>query len=82
MCLTAPCFRAILSEEASTALENVNHFNPKSPTKQSIQISQDEKPKQKPQWPITTTREKHGDNEVFLARANNPFGYSTKWKYT
>lgn len=39
-------------------------------------------PNQKPRWPITTTRDKHGDNDVFLARANNPFGHSTKWKYT
>lgn len=38
-------------------------------------------PSQKPRWPITTTRDKHGDNDVFLARANNPFGHSTKWKY-
>lgn len=38
-------------------------------------------PNQKPRWPITTTRDKHGDNDVFLARANNPFGHSTKWKY-
>lgn len=36
---------------------------------------------QKPRWPITTTRDQHGDNDVFLARANNPFGHSTKWKY-
>lgn len=38
-------------------------------------------PSQKPRWPITTTRDQHGDNDVFLARANNPFGHSTKWKY-
>lgn len=38
-------------------------------------------PNQRPRWPITTTRDKHGDNDVFLARANNPFGHSTKWKY-
>ena len=38
-------------------------------------------PNQKPRWPITTTRDQHGDNDVFLARANNPFGHSTKWKY-
>lgn len=38
-------------------------------------------PNNKPRWPITTTREKHNDNAVFLARANNPFGHSTKWKY-
>lgn len=38
-------------------------------------------PNQTPRWPITTKRDKHGDNDVFLARANNPFGHSTKWKY-
>lgn len=38
-------------------------------------------PNSKPRWPITTTRDQHGDNDVFLARANNPFGHSTKWKY-
>lgn len=38
-------------------------------------------PNMKPRWPITTTREQHGDNDVFIARANNPFGHSTKWKY-
>lgn len=32
-------------------------------------------------WPITTSRDKHRDNDVFIARANNPFGHSTKWKY-
>lgn len=39
-------------------------------------------PNQKPRWPITTTRDQHQDGDVFLARANNPFGHSTKWKYT
>ncbi len=34
-----------------------------------------------PRWPITSIREAHGDNDVYLARANNPFGHSTKWKY-
>jgi hypothetical protein len=38
-------------------------------------------PALKPRWPITTTRDEHGDNDVFIARANNPFGHSTKWKY-
>lgn len=38
-------------------------------------------PNNRPRWPITTTRDKHGDNDVFLARSNNPFGHSTKWKY-
>ncbi|CAO1420087.1 unnamed protein product [Diamesa serratosioi] len=39
-------------------------------------------PNKQPKWPITTTRDKHGDADVFLARANNPFGHSTKWKYS
>lgn len=38
-------------------------------------------PNKQPKWPITTTRDQHGDADVFLARANNPFGHSTKWKY-
>ncbi|CRL05185.1 CLUMA_CG018107, isoform A [Clunio marinus] len=38
-------------------------------------------PNKSPRWPITTTRDQHGDNDIFLARANNPFGHSTKWKY-
>jgi hypothetical protein len=32
-------------------------------------------------WPITTPRDEHKDNDVFIARANNPFGHSTKWKF-
>lgn len=38
-------------------------------------------PNSRPRWPITTTRDQHGDNDVFIARANNPFGHSTKWKF-
>lgn len=38
-------------------------------------------PNTKPRWPITTTRDHHGDNDVFIGRANNIFGHSTKWKY-
>lgn len=34
-----------------------------------------------PRWPITSFRGEHLDNDVYLARANNPFGHSTKWKY-
>uniref|UniRef100_A0A336MN24 CSON004168 protein n=1 Tax=Culicoides sonorensis TaxID=179676 RepID=A0A336MN24_CULSO len=34
-----------------------------------------------PQWPITSSRDAHKDEDVFIARANNPFGHSTKWKY-
>lgn len=34
-----------------------------------------------PRWPITLLRDDHLDNDVYLARANNPFGHSTKWKY-
>lgn len=35
----------------------------------------------KPYWPVTSNRSSHGDNDVFIARANNPFGHSTKWKW-
>jgi hypothetical protein len=35
----------------------------------------------KPVWPITSSRELHKDGDIFIARANNPFGHSTKWKY-
>lgn len=37
-----------------------------------------------PQWPITSTRDEHKDGfmtSVFIGRANNAFGYSTKWNY-
>lgn len=33
----------------------------------------------KPKWPITSSRSEHKDDDVFIARANNPFGHSTKW---
>lgn len=33
----------------------------------------------KPKWPITSSRAEHKDDDVFIARANNPFGHSTKW---
>ncbi|KAJ6637929.1 Group 10 secretory phospholipase A2 [Pseudolycoriella hygida] len=33
----------------------------------------------KPKWPITSSRADHKDDDVFIARANNPFGHSTKW---
>lgn len=36
---------------------------------------------EKLQWPITSTRDAHKDDDVFIARANNPFGHSVKWKY-
>lgn len=35
----------------------------------------------KPKWPITNSRDLHRDDDVFIARANNPFGHSTKWKH-
>lgn len=37
----------------------------------------------KPKWPITSSRAEHKDDDVFIARANNPFGHSTKlwWRY-
>lgn len=34
----------------------------------------------KPKWFVTSSRSKHRDADVFVARANNPFGHSTKWK--
>lgn len=30
---------------------------------------------------ITSARDKHTTDDVFIARANNPFGHSTKWRY-
>lgn len=33
-----------------------------------------------PKWIVTSSRSKHRDGDVFVARANNPFGHSTKWK--
>ena len=35
---------------------------------------------QRIKWPITSSREMHLDKDVYIARANNPFGHSTKWK--
>ncbi|XP_070503915.1 uncharacterized protein [Chironomus tepperi] len=32
-------------------------------------------------WPVTTSRDQHRDDDIFIGRANNPFGHSTKWKY-
>lgn len=31
-------------------------------------------------WPVTSSRSAHRDNDIFIGRANNPFGHSTKWK--
>lgn len=33
-----------------------------------------------PKWPVTSSRSAHLDEDVFIGRANNPFGHSTKWK--
>lgn len=33
-------------------------------------------------WPVTSSRGMHKDEDVFIARANNPFGHSTKLKMT
>lgn len=33
----------------------------------------------KPKWPITSSWAEHRDDDVYIARANNPFGHSTKW---
>lgn len=38
-------------------------------------------PNMKPRWPITSTRDQHYDSDIFIGRANNPFGHSTKWKF-
>ncbi|KAL1395281.1 hypothetical protein pipiens_011370 [Culex pipiens pipiens] len=35
-----------------------------------------------PRWPITNPRDAHRDEDVFIARANNPFGHSTKWRWS
>ncbi|XP_021706025.1 uncharacterized protein LOC5578548 isoform X2 [Aedes aegypti] len=35
-----------------------------------------------PRWPITNSRNAHRDEDVFIARANNPFGHSTKWRWS
>jgi len=34
----------------------------------------------RPQFPVTSTRAQHKDDDVFIARANDPFGHSTKWR--
>lgn len=34
----------------------------------------------KSKWVVTSSRLKHRDEDIFVARANNPFGHSTKWK--
>lgn len=34
----------------------------------------------KSKWIVTSSRFKHRDSDVFVGRANNPFGHSTKWK--
>lgn len=34
----------------------------------------------KPKFPVTKSRWKHQDDDIFVARSNNPFGHSTKWK--
>lgn len=32
-------------------------------------------------WHLTSSRSEHSDSDVFVARANNPFGHSTKWEW-
>ncbi|XP_055611583.1 uncharacterized protein LOC129758142 isoform X2 [Uranotaenia lowii] len=39
-------------------------------------------PGKPPRWPITNSRDAHRDEDVFIARANDPFGHSTKWRYS
>lgn len=31
-------------------------------------------------FPVTNSRWQHQDDDIFVARSNNPFGHSTKWK--
>ncbi|XP_058453997.1 uncharacterized protein LOC131432003 [Malaya genurostris] len=35
-----------------------------------------------PRWPVTNSRDAHRDEDVFIARANDPFGHSTKWRWS
>lgn len=30
-------------------------------------------------WPVTSSRSAHHDEDVYIGRANNPFGHSTRW---
>lgn len=46
-------------------LENISHMIGSKPNK----------------WIITSSRFNHKDEDVFVGRANNPFGPSTKWKF-
>lgn len=39
------------------------------------------RPTSGPKWHLTTSRSSHRDSDVFVARANNPFGHSTKWQW-
>ncbi|XP_062555059.1 uncharacterized protein LOC134220097 isoform X2 [Armigeres subalbatus] len=39
-------------------------------------------PGKPPRWPITNSRDAHRDEDVFIARANNAFGHSTKWRWS
>lgn len=32
-------------------------------------------------WPLTTSRSAHRDEDVYIGRANNPFGHSTRWRW-
>lgn len=32
-----------------------------------------------PKYPITSNRDMHQNDDVYIARANDPFGHSTKW---
>lgn len=35
----------------------------------------------KSNWIVTSSWAEHHDDDIFVARANNPFGHSTKWKF-
>lgn len=33
-------------------------------------------------WPVTSSRLDHHDEDVYIGRANDPFGHSTRWKWS
>lgn len=45
----------------------------------SLTIGYDYKAHRK--WPLTSSRSAHRDGDVFIGRANDPFGHSTRWKW-
>lgn len=45
----------------------------------SLSIGYDYKAHRK--WPLTSSRSAHRDSDVFIGRANDPFGHSTRWNW-